>query len=334
MIVVLDSNIWISQLGLNSTVGTAVRFFIKERKARIALPEVIRLETEHHLRDNLNGYISGIMESHRELLTVFGHLKEVILPNSDEVEKKVAELFVNTGLEIIDIPFSKESARDSFIRTVRKGQQGAKALEFADGMIWADCIELLKQDDVTLVTQDKAFFQGRDSSRGLSSVLAKEAEQAKHSFKLVASLEELLEDIRVEITLDERLLESSFYEQYKESIGQILSKKGFEAQGEPKIERKLFATESPVRVFLSFTITYECIDVTEEGRFGGVLSVRGDGFYNREAGSFEQLKSFGEELRFRLKDGSEQQFRNVVVRVAGITMGHKEVTHTVRYELE
>jgi hypothetical protein len=65
MIIVLDSNIWRSQLGLNSRVGTAVRFFIKERKARIALPEVIRLETEHHLRDVLNSYISEIKKGHR-----------------------------------------------------------------------------------------------------------------------------------------------------------------------------------------------------------------------------------------------------------------------------
>jgi len=334
MIVVLDSNIWISQLGLNSTVGTAVRFFIKERKAQIALPEVIRLETEHNLRDSLNGHISEIRKSHGALLMVFGHLKEVVLPDKDAVDKKVAEVFTATGLDIVDIPFSTDSARNSFVRAVRKLPPSDKSQQFKDGMIWADCLELLRQDDVFLVTEDKAFFQDRDYSKGLSNVLAEETKQVKHSLKLLPSLDRLLEDIRVEVILDEQLLASSFYEQNKEAVDQILSKNGFEVQSGPKVERKLFATENPAKMYLSFTITYECKDVTEEGRFGGVLLVRGDGFYYRELSSFEQLKSLGEELRFNLKDGSEKQFRNVVLRAAGITIGHKEVMHTVRYELD
>ena len=49
MIILIDTNTWISELGLNSPRGAATRFFIKQNKARVALPEVVRLETEHHL---------------------------------------------------------------------------------------------------------------------------------------------------------------------------------------------------------------------------------------------------------------------------------------------
>lgn len=334
MIVVLDSNIWISQLGLNSPVGTAVRFFIKNRKAQIALPEVIRLETENNLRDRLNGHISKIRDNYSALLTAFGQLKEIVLPDESAVDNKVAGVFASTGLEIRDVPFSTDSAKESFIRTVRELPPCDRSQEFKDGMIWADCLRLLKEDDVIFVTADKAFFQDRDYAKGLNKILDEEARGATHSLRLLPSIEKLLDDIKVEVTLDEQLLVSSYLEQNGDTVQQILGKYGFEAQSGPKVERKLFATENPSKMFLSFVIKFECKDVTKEGRFDGILSVRGDGFYNSDLRSFEQLKSFEEELKFKLEDGSEKQLRNVTLRVAGITMGHKEETHTVRYELD
>lgn len=53
MIVIFDTNVWISDLALTSNVGSAVRFFLRERNARIGLPEVVRLETEFHLRTTI-----------------------------------------------------------------------------------------------------------------------------------------------------------------------------------------------------------------------------------------------------------------------------------------
>jgi hypothetical protein len=46
MIIVLDSNIWLGELGLNSSLGAATRFFIRHNNARIALPEIVRFEVE------------------------------------------------------------------------------------------------------------------------------------------------------------------------------------------------------------------------------------------------------------------------------------------------
>lgn len=334
MIVVLDSNIWISHLGLNSPVGTAVRFFIKSRKAQIALPEVIRLETENNLRDHLNSRIAKIKENYSALLTAFGELKEIVLPDESAVDNKVAGVFASTGLEIRDVPFSTDSARDSFIRTVRGLPPCDRSQEFKDGMIWADCLRLLKEDDVIFVTADKAFFQDRVYENGLNKVLDEEARGAAHSLRLLPSIEKLLDDIKVEVTVDERLLVSSYLEQNGEAVRGILDKNGFELQSGPKVERKLFATENPSKLFLSFVIKFECKDVTKEGRTDGILSVRGDGFYNSDLRSFEQLKSFEEELKFKLEDGTEKQFKNVTLRVASITMGHKTETYTVQYKLD
>ena len=37
MIVVLDTNLWIKELALNSGIGSALRFFLKRQKAQLAV---------------------------------------------------------------------------------------------------------------------------------------------------------------------------------------------------------------------------------------------------------------------------------------------------------
>jgi len=118
MLIVFDTNVWISDLALTSNVGTAVRFYLREQKARIGLPEVIKLETEYHLRATLRGHIEKIQSSHRQLLAIFGRLKEVVLPTDDQIEEVISKVFSNLGVEIQEIPFTLESAKASLIRTI------------------------------------------------------------------------------------------------------------------------------------------------------------------------------------------------------------------------
>src|SRR4051812_47024217 len=50
MIVVLDTNIWRSSLYLKAGAAAAMRFYLRQKGAKVGLPEVIRLEVERHLR--------------------------------------------------------------------------------------------------------------------------------------------------------------------------------------------------------------------------------------------------------------------------------------------
>jgi hypothetical protein len=92
MIVVLDSNIWLRELGLRSSLGAVARMYLRQERARLALPEVNRLEVEHNLRGKLNEYVATLQSTHRQLPTVFGNLKELVVPEADALEKRVAGL--------------------------------------------------------------------------------------------------------------------------------------------------------------------------------------------------------------------------------------------------
>lgn len=154
MYIIFDSNIWISELGLNTTLGAAVRFFVKSKQATAVLPEVIRLETERNLKAALTKYVADLEKNHRQLLTVFGKLKEMILPDQAAIEEKVASVFGACQLELLEIPLSLNSARSSFLKTVDKVPPSDKDQQFKDGVIWAEILVLLEKDDVFFVTEE------------------------------------------------------------------------------------------------------------------------------------------------------------------------------------
>lgn len=334
MIVVFDTNIWFTELGLRSPSGAAARFFLRQKQARLALPEVVRLEVERNLRNRLREFTANIQRDHRQLLTAFGSLKELILPSDDDIEKKVADIFANVDVSLLEIPFSLQSARNSLIRTIDKVAPSHGKQQFKDGVLWADCVALLEGDDVFLVTNDTDFYQDSKYEKGLAEALAKEIAGAQHKFTLLPTLSALLKELRTDIAIDEQLLAKAFLEQNQESIFGVLSRNGFDLGRLRQLERTLYVTENPTRLFIEFSMTYECLDISGGNRQSAVLELKGDGTYDTGTGRFEQLRNFGEELRFDLDDGSEKQVRNVVLFAAGMVIGHREISHTVRYKLD
>ena len=116
--VVLDSNIWIEEQMLRHSVGSAVRFFLRRRNARLVVPEVVRLEVELHLEQELKDLVLGLRDGHKRLLSLVGQLKEQVLPSDEELQQIALNAFDNAGIEIFDIPFSLESARSSFEKCI------------------------------------------------------------------------------------------------------------------------------------------------------------------------------------------------------------------------
>jgi hypothetical protein len=219
MIVVFDTNIWLQHLYLRSPVAAAARFYILQKKARVALPEIVRLEVEHHFRNDIRSYIAKIKDSHERLLAMFGTLKEIVLPNETDIEQKVLEGFGSLGVDFVEGPFSFESARNSFLRTINKKPPSDRSQQFKDGVLWADCLSLLNEDEVVLVTDDRAFYEGHEYSNGLAAALRDECTRLQRRLTLFARLPDLLKEIRSDITIDHYALAAAFLEKEAETIG-------------------------------------------------------------------------------------------------------------------
>ncbi len=333
MIIVFDTNIWISDLALASNIGSAVRFYLREQKGRIGLPEVVKLETEFHLRTTLADSIDSIRKSHRQILALFGRLKEVVLPTPEEVEKLIAKVFSNLGVEILEYPFTLESARASLIRTVQKLPPSDKNQQFKDGVLWEDCLVILKREPVYLVTEDKAFYKNRDHKLGLADELAKDVSGAPHEFRVFPSLRDLLSEIGTGVTIDPVSLIDAYMTIHGDSMRDMANKHSFTIDGESKATLDVFVTEKPSHLYLTFTIELPCADATTDGRTGARILARGEGTYDAEAKRFVELANRGEQLLFQLPDGTEKILENIVVMVGSAVIGHRTVEPSVRHKL-
>lgn len=333
MIVVFDTNIWLSEIGLRSGAGAATRFYLKHLGARVALPEVVRLEVTHNMTSRLMKHIESIRSDYSQLLTAFGTLREVVLPTEQQVQERIAELFASMNVEQIDVPFSIESARSSFLKTICKLPPSHQSQQFKDGVLWADCVGLLSSDDVVLVTADKAFYQDQTYSKNLAASLRDELPASPHEFRVLPALVDLLESVRTAIAIDGDALQASFIEQHRTSVTGTLDRHGFALGSRTALNFNLFATENPAVLFIDFSMDIQCEDVRGEGRTDGVFRLKGDGSYTPTNQEFRGLRNFGEQLTFRLPDGTTSEMRNAVMFVDGIVIGHKEVSNLIRYPL-
>lgn len=333
MIVVFDSNVWLAELGLRSGAAAAAKFFLNHSGSRLAVPEVVRLEVQHNLNARLTEHIGTIRSNYQQLLTAFGTLREVVLPTPDEVQAKVQELFDSVEVAKLEVPFSLASARSSFLKTIDKVAPSDKTQEFKDGVLWADCLALLADEPVVLVTSDKAFYADRSYDKGLAANLKAESQALPNALTLLPNLSALLQSIRTPVTLDEEELAQAFLAAHRDSVYGTLARQGFELGTRRALNYTLFATENPATLFLEFSFSYDCTDIRGEGRTNAELFLKGDGSYTPASREFIGLRNFGEHLKFRLADGSEGESRNAVIYAAGIVLGHRQVSNLVRYRL-
>ena len=335
MIVVFDTNIWLSQLGLRSGMGAVVRFYLKNQGAKIGLPEVIKLETEKHLRRSLNEFIEGIVDNHRQLLTIFGALKEISLPDTAAVEAKVNSVFADLGVDVVSVPFSLESARSSFLKVIAgEPPNGEKNQQFKDGVIWADCLKLLDQDDVHLVTDDRAFYKDRQPNLGLASNLKEELKGKPHKLTIHLSVADLVEKLKADVPVDANALWKAIQPVMGGALAGLLNRHGFELRDLEKAEIARFVTESPDRLYVEFNLRFNALDIRDGDRTNSHAAVSGDAMMNPSTGEFSEIRPSGETIEFRLPDGTDQRFRNQYLRAGIAVIGHREVSNTVRERLD
>ena len=254
MFILFDANIWISQFGLRSADGAAVRYFARQRQATIAIPEVVQLEVEEILAQRLLESKKQIEDGHRQLLTVFGRLQGNPVPTEDEIRGVVSDIIPDFDVPTRRIPFNLDVARSSMTKLLRKIPPSKHKEQFRDGVIWAHCLELLTESDVYFVTQDKDFYEAGDYKKGLARELAAEMEAVlgEHRVLLYKSVTELLTDIRVPIEMDNSDLFHIVVNTQRGEIEDLLNVHEFILFGRVEGDVSYFATECANRVYFRF----------------------------------------------------------------------------------
>jgi hypothetical protein len=313
-------------------LGAVARLYLQQKQARLALPEVVRLEVEHNLRNRLREYVATLESTHRQLLTVVGTLKELVVPDDATIETCVTDLFGKLGIDVLDIPLSLASAKSSFLKTIDKVPPSDRTQEFKDGVLWADCVALLAQDDICLVTSDKAFYKERDYAKGLATNLAAESAESAHAVSIMSSLDDLVRDLQLDVAIDEDVLVKAYFAKSSEAIDGLLKRNGFVLGEQRATSKALYATENPTVLYVEFAIDFAAKETVGDGRSDGVITLRGDGSYDTKLNSVADLRNLEETLRFHEASGDEKRVRNVYASLESF-LGHRDVSYSVRRKL-
>ena len=332
MIVVLDTNIWLQELALNLHAGSALRFFLKRRSARLAIPEVVRFEVEHHLNLRITQAIQNVRQGHRELVALFGSLKEVVLPKEEEIPPGRRSCFCTPrrGVHSRSL-FTRECPRVS-PQDHHEGTAKRSHARVQGWVIWADCLRLLQEDDVVFATQDKAFFAERTYAKGLAINLKHEAEAYSHRISLVSSIADVLEKIGTDFEIDERWLTSAVLDRVSVNVQSLLGSLGIEIAGNSMLSREFFATENPDLLYFTYVIELPCTDAAGEGRSDMKLTVAGNGTLDPRGPTIVELRPGEETVTYTNSDGTEGRTGNQYMYASAI-IGHASIGHEVRHRI-
>lgn len=322
MFVIFDTNIWIKELGINTIKGQATKVYLHQKSATIALPEVVKLETEIHLAKELKNYTYEIEKNYRRLLTVFGKLKEIVLPDERMISAKVNAIFEQFGLEVKHIPFSLESAKKSFLKTIHKIPPSGTNQQFKDGVIWEDALSLLQKDEVYLVSGDKAFYKDKNTQKGLAPELSAELENYQNKLHLYPSINDLIKEIRTDVSIDEKKLSEGFYQKNKEEIDNILCEKGFSIDSIGEISTNCFITELNLILLVEFEASYNLVNISSEIRHKCTMTVKGEANYKMDEEKFYNFKK--NEIKITSTNAEDKEICHLTCSYSSfaIDMGH------------
>ncbi|MDS4026088.1 MAG: PIN domain-containing protein [Candidatus Contendobacter sp.] len=333
-IVVLDSNIWLSELALMTPLGCAFSHYIVVSDIKIGLTEIIEVETKYNLRKHLIDYRENIRKNYNRMLAIFGQMKEIVMPEDETIDKKIEDIFNFHKDRLIRIPFDLEGAKSSFDKIIKNLPPNSDSnQQFKDGVIWANCLKLAEAADVNLVTKDKAFYKDRQYSQGLAHNLLKEVKEAPHQIIIFSELASLVDKVKSDLGLDKQKL-IELIEQYTYSkVLDISNRKDFEVIGIASSNFEFYATVNPLEVSVKSSIKYNLegkpfnngTDGIVESKAEFILSIR-----NYDVRNFINL---GEYISWIDEDGALKQSSNSYA-YANIVLGHKTIEHQVSYKIE
>lgn len=333
MFVVFDSNIWIKELALNSTLGSAVRYFISESGGTVAVPEVVQREVQVHLASEMKQSKRDIAKAHRKLLAMFGSLHEVVTPSDDAIDQLAQSVVDRIGVRTRMVPFTFEAAKASLQKIIHRKAPSKNKQQFKDGVIWANCVELLTEDDVWLVTDDPDFFEGGDKSRELAHSLWEEVKDSDYEFRLFPDLASVLKEISHDVELSDDVVIDGVVESEREQLDRELRRLGFALNGKAAVvKKKLFATTEPTRPYCDIEVKWPCVDVTNQGRLDATMHLSASASYNSTTDQLEDVRVSNVRFKFKDTQGEEVAAGGYVNVSAHFHAGTRTVHHTVKVD--
>jgi hypothetical protein len=191
--VVLDANVWVAERLLQSTIGSAVLYALTSTGALLELPETVEMEVNSVLTAEAERAVEGLRKSARLLRQLSGQKTLHQAPTAESIQEGIKKRWAELSGLLEKTPFSFELAKSALIRVIEKRPpSGENNEQFRDSCLWEAALERSKEGTVHLVTNDGAFYESRDRTRGLEKRLCEETAATGRDILIYSSIREFL----------------------------------------------------------------------------------------------------------------------------------------------
>jgi hypothetical protein len=280
--VVLDANVWVAERLLQSSIGSAVLYAIAGANALIGLPEVVEIEVNGVLRNMAEKAVAGIGRDSSLLRQLSGQQLKYVAPTTLAIREGIEHRWKQLDGVLIRIPFTHDQAKSGLNRVINKSPpSGENNEQFRDCCIWEAALSLAAERSVHLITNDSAFYEGRNRLLGLATSLRQELTAVGSDLHIYPGLREFLSAMdKTASPIDEKCIGAAIVLAVTPRAREIAAEKDrFElGKAHPPLISG-YATPKPSLVAVSFEVSFELKRIEsktdEEERSDATLAVKG-----------------------------------------------------------
>src|SRR4051812_28199447 len=134
--VVLDANIWVSQLLLNSSIGAAFLYRLRKIQGVIGLPEVVEMEVMTQVLRKGREARDTVQQNLANIRSLVGETQELKLPSDGEFTRAIEERFSTLSRLIERIPINPSHYRQALVNVIDGVAPNATREQYRDSLIW------------------------------------------------------------------------------------------------------------------------------------------------------------------------------------------------------
>lgn len=316
-VLIMDSSTFVSEIGLTSRVGSALKHYLFSRRIQLAVPEIVAEECERHLTNRAKGKKAHIEDSLQWLSRYFGQVNGWEGPDHETIANRAKVLARAEHLDAVVVPESREVRRRAKLRHESEQPPSHKRSGLPDCRVWEQCLDLLRRYHVVFVSRDEDFCSHTNKDK-LHPTLWAEAQDVAGNRRLTfhKTMESLLSELESEIQpLPNDMVVDFVYVSLASAIEKLESNSGCRPKRVGQVKQTLLTTDdaSVIEVRLSMTDVWEDADKskTMDFRFSG--SCR----YLLAEEELSELTTFQVGLYSKLPDGYDRAVKGSVVYLSG-----------------
>lgn len=282
--VVIDTNIWRSELLLNTAIGRSLLYTLDRSKSVIGLPEVVELELPSQIVECGRESAADLDRAARMLGTLTGTQFSHNIPSKSDFEEVVAARLKTIEPLLVRVAFNLDHAREALGMLIAKlPPNGEKNQQFKDSAIWQAVLTLARDYTVHFVTNDRAFCRDKTSSKVLAQNLADDCASIGATVHVHWDISSCLRELTSDIPkLDEQHISSLILPLIMPPLEAEATRARVTMGKYLKSELNVFRTAVTGRFAIDYTITLDFLpwDIMKD-RYTHVVTVHGSCYYEQ-----------------------------------------------------